>query len=81
MFSFVFRRCDANNFEISHSQRRVIQTMNRFINENIKPDDKTPVSTSNKINTLTLKQWMQQIPKTNAMQLIEHILTNDTRKT
>lgn len=75
-----FLSCDANHFDISHSQRRVVQMMNRFINDDIKPDNKTSTAVSNKTNSMTLKQWMQQTPKTNATQLMEHILTKDTRE-
>ncbi|UJR28957.1 hypothetical protein I4U23_010174 [Adineta vaga] len=46
-------RCDVNNFEISRSQRRVIQTMNRFINENIKPGKQIQPSSTNPISTTT----------------------------
>jgi len=70
-------RCDANNFEISRSQRRVIQNMNRFINENIKPGEKT-LSTPPKVNKITLNDWIKTGLNTNAIQLIRHILTNDT---
>ncbi|CAF1223886.1 unnamed protein product [Rotaria sordida] len=102
-------RCDANNFELSRSQRRVIQTMNRFINENIKPGEHINVSsepqtsasstpsimnkqkktkstsiqskpTTNKFNNnkINLNEWIKTQPNTNAIQLIRHILTNDT---
>ncbi len=74
--------CDANNFELSHSQRRVIQTMIRFINENIKPG--TPIEKSLNLpktnkTKITLNDWIKTETNTNAVQLIRHILTNDTR--
>ncbi len=74
--------CDANNFELSHSQRRVIQTMNRFINDNIKPG--TPIEKSLNLpktnkTKITLNDWIKTETNTNAVQLIRHILTNDTR--
>ncbi len=78
--------CDANNFELSHSQRRVIQTMNRFINENIKPGKPIQASSTlpktNKtksITKITLNDWIKTGTNTNAIQLIRHLLTNDTR--
>jgi hypothetical protein len=57
--------------------------MNRYINENIKPGEQTSSASSspaNKTNQISLNQWIQTEPNTNAMQLIRHILTNDTRK-
>ncbi|CAF4615337.1 unnamed protein product [Rotaria sp. Silwood1] len=101
-------RCDANNFEISRSQRQVIQNMNRFINDNIKPGESDKISsksqtsassthpTSNKSkktkstsiqsksttnksnNKIKLNEWINTQPKTIAIQLICHMLTNDT---
>jgi hypothetical protein len=70
--------CDANNFHISRSQKRVIQNMNLFINENIKPGDNKNLISSN--NTYDLNQWIQTEPSTRAIQLIRHLLTNDTRR-
>ncbi len=54
--------------------------MNRYINENLKPGEQTSSSHSHKINQISLNQWIQTEPNTNAMQLIRHILTNDTRR-
>lgn len=55
--------------------------MNRFINENIKPDQKATNLPKNPSNQpMTVKQWMQTSPNTLAKQLIEQILTNDTRR-
>ncbi len=75
----VFFSCDVNNFELSHSQRRVIQNLNRFINENIKPGEKSSLILP-KTNPITLNEWIKTESNTNAMQLIRHLLTNDTRK-
>jgi len=75
-----FFSCDANNFQISRSQRRVIQNMNLFINENIKPGDKINSSSSNN-KTCNLNEWIKTEPSTRAIQLIRHILINDTRRT
>jgi len=73
--------CDANNFQISRSQKRVIQNMNLFINENIKPgDNRNRISSSNNNNTYNLNQWIQTEPSTRAIQLIRHLLINDTRR-
>ncbi len=75
-------RCDTNHFKLSHSQRRVIQTMNRFINENIKPGEHIQTSSSStlpKMNPITLNEWIKTQSNTNAIQLIRHILINDTR--
>jgi arginine-tRNA-protein transferase len=71
-------RCDANNFQLSQSQRRVIQNMNRYINENIKPNDQTTSSPARQINHISLNEWIQIESNTNAMQLIRHVLTKDT---
>jgi hypothetical protein len=75
-----FISCDANNFQLSQSQRRVIQNMNRYINENIKPNDQTASSPARHINHISLNEWIQIESNTNAMQLIRHVLTKDTRK-
>jgi hypothetical protein len=73
--------CDANNFQISRSQKRVIQNMNLFINENIKPgDNRNRISSNNNNNTYNLNQWIQTEPSTRAIQLIRHLLINDTRR-
>ncbi|CAF1414654.1 unnamed protein product [Rotaria magnacalcarata] len=98
-------RCDANNFELSHSQRKVVQTMNRFINENTKP--KKPNNTSSQLenpahptkhkkqeinststeskfstnkldNKINVNEWIKTQPSTKAIELIHHMLTNDT---
>ncbi|CAF1231171.1 unnamed protein product [Adineta ricciae] len=85
-------RCDVNNFQISRSQRRVVQTMNHFINENIKPSDQTRTTTitdssfgqsapkkQNDVQSkLSLNDWINKQSNTNAVQLIRHVLTNDT---
>lgn len=75
--------CDANNFQISRSQRRVIQNMNLFINENIKPDATTtttnPIPLNNNKKPLELNEWLKTESSTRAIQLIRHILTKDTR--
>lgn len=77
-FSSLYFSCDATNFQISRSQRRVIEKLNLFINENIKSGDKINSISSNK--TYDLNQWIQSEPSTRAKQLIHHILTNDTRR-
>ncbi len=71
--------CDANNFRISRSQRRVIRNMNLFINENIKPGAQIHSISSNS-NTCDLQEWIQTEPSTRAIELIRHILLNDTRR-
>ncbi|CAF3705709.1 unnamed protein product [Adineta steineri] len=101
-------RCDANNFVLSRSQRRVIETMNHFINENVKPSEKIAkvsavklppttnfdpskinqkkqnksISVQSKSSTfnkqVTLNDWITKESNTNAIQLIRHMLTNDT---
>ena len=78
-FNSIFS-CDANNFQISRSQRRVIQNMNLFINENVKPGTSTNSipSNSNK-NLCDLNNWIKTEPTTRAIQLIRHMLTSDTR--
>ncbi|CAF2520543.1 unnamed protein product [Rotaria sp. Silwood2] len=101
-------RCDANNFELSRSQRQVIRNMNRFVNEDIEPGQHIKISsehqasassslsttnkskrtkstsiqsksTTNKSNNeINLNQWIKTQPNTTAIQLIRHMLTNDT---
>jgi hypothetical protein len=56
--------------------------MNRFINDNIKPG--TPIEKSLNLpktnkTKITLNDWIKTETNTNAVQLIRHILTNDTR--
>lgn len=67
--------------------------MNRFINENIKPSDRTqkttadsaleqsaPKTNQNDVQSkVSLNDWINQQPNTNALQLIRHVLTNDAR--
>lgn len=79
--------CDVNNFSITRSQRRVVQNMNRFINENIKPDEATAKASTTSTTVVNargpknLNDWLAEQSNTNAKQLIRHILTNDTRRT
>ena len=98
----IFFSCDANNFELSLSQRKVIRTVNQYINDNIKPGDalstseasasrtppitnKTKQNRSTNVkptlnnNKISLYEWIKMEPNTNARQLIQHILTRDTR--
>jgi hypothetical protein len=54
--------------------------MNRYINENIKPGEHNQSSSIlPKTNKITLNEWIKTQSNTNAIQLIHHILTNDTR--
>lgn len=55
--------------------------MNRFINENIKPGEHTDKSSklSKTPTPIMLKDWIKTETNTNAIQLIRHLLTNDTR--
>lgn len=74
-------RCDATNFRISSSQRRVVQKFNRFINENIKTKQKTETKGISSNNSLTVEQWLKTQPMNNAHRLILHILNEDTPPT
>ncbi|CAF4697984.1 unnamed protein product, partial [Rotaria socialis] len=57
-------RCDANNFELSHSQRKVVQTMNRFINENRKPNEPNITSSQLENPVHSTKHKKQEIKST-----------------
>lgn len=72
-------RCDANNFKISHSQHRVVQLLNRFINFNIKPNEKVANTQANK--SMTVRQWLETSPNTLAKQLLHRLLTQNTLPT
>lgn len=73
---------------MSRSQRRVVENMNVFINEDIKPDknkrvsSKLRTSASSSLSTtkknLNVNEWMKTQPNTNAVQLIRHVLSNNT---
>lgn len=73
-------RCDAVNFKISHSQKRVVHNLNLFINgtAEINHANKSIVPKRNN-NSMTVKKWIKTEPATRAMQLVRHILPKDTR--
>jgi len=69
--------CDTKKFTISRSQRKIVQSMNRFINLNIKPDQKT---SNTQVNPpMTVRQWIETPKTTRAKQLTQHLLTQNTR--